>query len=607
MVPTEDTVNQDILDECAQAFSSDIISGLSEEDLNELMVYDVFTSLNGAAGVTYVDKMNRNTSAGFPWNKSKKFLMRACEPTESVPDPVEIDQEVLDRVDIIITKYRSGIRYKPVFTGHLKDEAVSFKKIAEGKTRVFAGGPVDWCLVVRMYCLSFVRVLQKNRFVFESGPGTVAQSLEWEEIREYLVQHGEERIIAGDFKSFDKSMRAIFILKAFWIIKQVCKAAGWSNEDLLMIQMIGEDTAFPVMNFNGDLIELYGSNPSGHPLTVIVNGLVNSLYMRYCYKILNPLQEVASFKRCVSLMTYGDDNIMGVSKACSWFTHTSLCEAMKTIGVVYNQADKEAESRPILHNNEASFLKRTWRWDEDIRAYVAPLEHDSINKSLTVCVRSKSVTPEQQAVSEITSAIREYFWYGKDVFMSKCAMFREVIDEAGLASYEKDSTLPSWDQLYEEFWFKSKDVRINRLKVQGSPQGKDELPYVNACRRCHRLNCQYKRDFVLTARCPYCLKCAIFWTPHPCWILDRCHYCGKLVEDSRLTGNLCTTCHNNPGWLRRIRGHIVRHCTLCRANETSTNVLTERFGGVLCRRCVEHPEEGHLDASRQSRAGWEHI
>ncbi len=41
---------------CRDAFLKDILNGLTKEDLAEVMVYDTFTAVNGAAGVAYVDK-----------------------------------------------------------------------------------------------------------------------------------------------------------------------------------------------------------------------------------------------------------------------------------------------------------------------------------------------------------------------------------------------------------------------------------------------------------------------------------------------------------------------------------------------------------------------
>jgi len=103
---------------------------------------------------------------------------------------------------------------------------------------------------------------------------------------------------------------------------------------------------FPVCDFFGDLIRFLGTNPSGWPLTVILNGIVNSLYMRYAYFHLNPAKEVRSFKKNVALMTYGDDNSAGVSASAPWFNHTAISEVLSGIGVKYTMADKKTESVP---------------------------------------------------------------------------------------------------------------------------------------------------------------------------------------------------------------------------------------------------------------------
>lgn len=445
-------IDNGLLAECVKAYTNDILAGLSAESLKEIMVYDNFTAVNGACGVAYVDKMNRNTSMGFPWRKGKKNFMNFLPEQHGMSDAVEFTPEIMDRVDAIILKYESGERCMPVFTGHLKDEATKFSKIESGKTRVFCGGPGDWSIVVRKYLLSFIRVLQKNRFLFEAAPGTNAQSLEWEEIRSYLTQHGEKNMIAGDYAAFDKSMSSVMILAAFDIISNVCEAAGYSPDQLKVVRGIATDTAFPLVDFKGDLVEFFGSNPSGHPLTVIVNSLANSLYMRYCYRVLNPAQEVKSFKQNVALMTYGDDNVMGVNSKTPWFNHTSLQDTLSAVGIKYTMADKEAESVPYIHMDEISFLKRLWRYDEDVDAYLCPLEEASIVKSLTQCVASKTIPAERQIVDIMSSACREYFFYGRTIFEEKRAMLLEIIEENNLQFYVEHNTFPQWHELKETFY-----------------------------------------------------------------------------------------------------------------------------------------------------------
>jgi DNA-binding cell septation regulator SpoVG len=356
---------------CSNGYHDDFLSKINLDDVkNMLIVLDDFTTLNGAQ-VAYIDKVNRKSSAGNPWKKSKKYFLESIAPDHGMLDPVKIsNEEINDRIDQIILTYQKGERCNPNFCAHLKDEPVTFKKAKIGKTRVFTGAPFDWCFVVRKYLLSFCRLLQNNRFAFEAAPGTVAQSLEWQEIYHHITKHGEDRIVAGDYKAYDKRMSPKEILAAFDIIIRLCELSGnYTDMDIKVIRGIAEDTAFAIVDYNGDLIQLYGSNPSGNPLTVILNSIVNSLRMRYVYFILNPNHEIGSFTANVALMTYGDDNIMSVNKSIDWFNHTNIANCFEELEIVYTMADKEAESVPFINISDASFLKRSWKFDKDMNCF----------------------------------------------------------------------------------------------------------------------------------------------------------------------------------------------------------------------------------------------
>lgn len=462
MVQQKCLMRPHVLDNCVRAFTNEILQSLSKESLQELMILDNKVAINGLPGVTYLDKMNRSSSMGNPWKTSKKYYLIPDEDDEGIWDnPVTFTPEVIKRADEILSHYLNGERAMPNFCAHLKDEPLKFSKIEAGQTRVFTGCPADWALVNRKYLLTFVRLVQNNRYIFEAGPGTVAQSLEWQEMRQYLTKFGEDRIIAGDYGKFDRRMQAMMVLAAFQIIINVHRAAGWDETSLRVLQCIAEDTAFPLVDFNGDLIEFFGTNPSGHPLTVIINSLANSLYMRYAHYILSPEQNCENFKQSVALMTYGDDNTMGVSVNAPWFNHTSIQGVLADIGVKYTMADKDAESVPYIHIDEVSFLKRKWRWDEDVGAYLCPLEHDSIEKMLTMCTESKTICAEAQAVDVIASASREYWFYGKTVFEEKRELLARAIQECELTDFVKSSTLPTWEELYNQFWRASKRVKID--------------------------------------------------------------------------------------------------------------------------------------------------
>lgn len=459
MVNINNRMDHMLLKECADSFLSDIMSKLPSSEMSKLHVYDTFTSINGAAGISYVDKINRTTSAGCPWKKSKKHFMIPIEPKNDLLDPITFNDDVMERVEHMTDSYFRGYRSHMVFSASLKDEATSFLKILNKKTRVFTGAPLDGTIVIRKFYLAFIRLIQSNRFVFECGAGTIAQSLEWEEIMKYLTTFGTNNIVAGDYKNFDKSMFAYVIWLSFWILIQIAKRSGnYSFREIIALYGIAEDIAFPTVDFFGELIAFFGSNPSGHPLTVIINSLANSLYMRYAYASLNPAGHCRDFQEYVHLMTYGDDNVMGVHPSHYWFNHTAIQEILGRCGITYTMAEKDAESKPFISIKDVSFLKRTWRYDEDIGAYVGPLDHESINKMLMVWKRSKSISSKEQCIAVITSVVREYFWYGRATFELKKNMLQNLIPLWDLELYVQDSTFPSYEELREDFWNNSKHV-----------------------------------------------------------------------------------------------------------------------------------------------------
>lgn len=438
------TFDDSILKKCADSYVSEVLSGLDQQYKDELKhPLDLATAINGIPGRKFVDSVNRSTSAGFPWNTTKKAVHIARPADETWQDPVDVIDEVKERIEQMLERYDSNELCAPLFTAHRKDECLSFKKILAERTRLMNGGPYDWSLVVRMLFLPVVRVIQKNPFLFESMPGVVAQSKQWEQLFQFLTQHGKDRIINGDFAHFDKGMGANLILWAFYCLIEVCKACGTDATTLNRMWGVAYDTACSWCNFDGDLVQFLGSNPSGHPLTVIINCLVNCLYMRYCYHELNPEHEVSTFKRNVALATYGDDNAMGSAK--DWFNHTAISEILAKHGVKYTMADKEAESVPFLDIYDASFLKRKWRYEPDLGAHVCPIEENTLHKMMTTCVAGDK-GPEEHGTDLIGAVADEYFWYGKEIHARKCEELMEIYAESIPPEYLKPNTFLSWEQ-----------------------------------------------------------------------------------------------------------------------------------------------------------------
>jgi len=292
--------------------------------------------------------------------------------------------------------------------------------------------------------------MQRNKFLFESAPGIEAQCKEWHTLYKYLTYFNESNCVFGDFKAFDTSMPPEFLLAAFDIIIRFHKLAGCSDEHLKVITGIMYDVVYAYVDIKGDLLQLVGKNPSGHALTVTINSVVNCLYMRYAYVLNNPDKICTDFKDNVHLITYGDDNGMNVAEGCTWFNHVSISQALATIGVTYTMADKTSESVPYINISEASFLKRKFRYEADVDAYVCPLEPDSIIGSLMIGEASKFVSDQYQICCVMTAANDEWFWHGKEIFMEWHERLLLYIDHLWLDDY-MPCELASWDDLVKRY------------------------------------------------------------------------------------------------------------------------------------------------------------
>jgi hypothetical protein len=121
------------------------------------------------------------------------------------------------------------------------------------------------------------------------------------------------------------------------------------------------------------------------------------------------------------------------------------------MGIVYTMADKEAASVPYINISEASFLKRSWRWDSEIEEYMPVIEHDSIQRSLMIWVQSKTICKQEQSLEVITSAMGEYFFYGREIYEEKKELFQRIVNELEYNLWIKENTFMPYDILAKNF------------------------------------------------------------------------------------------------------------------------------------------------------------
>lgn len=440
----------DMLGKAYEDYSEHVLEGLSKVPgwQERVHPYDNVTVVSGADQVYGVDAINIKTSAGYPFNVSKrKYIVELEDGVESVTCAKDVTPEMWEIAEEYEKALARGERVHTVFRASLKDEPV---KTGSDKVRVFAGSSLPLLLLVRRYFLSICKLIMENGILFETAVGVDAHGPAWTELSTYMNSKGTERSIAGDYSKYDLHMAAQVTLLAMKFMIMIAALAGYTEEQLTIMRGLATEICYPMYEFNGEFIQINGSSPSGHPLTVFLNGIVNCFYIRLCWYVIYMGCPPTTFAKSVALMCYGDDNRMSVAEGCGEFNHTSISEVLGRYGIKYTMPDKEAVSVPYVHGDKCTFLKRASVWSEEYGQYLAPIEEATLYKMLH-CRRDVAMSPEMHAATALGAVARECFYHGYAFFESYRVKLNAVIVRCDLRECFPMGELPPFTHYEAEY------------------------------------------------------------------------------------------------------------------------------------------------------------
>lgn len=434
--------DRSVLKSAYSDFHDDIFSYLSVNLKYKERIHPLPYSvcLFGADGVYGVDSINYSSSVGWPLNVPKNRFLGKEKPIEGVSANREIDPMFLGEVTRMEECFLRGERCYAIQRANLKDTPT---KLSSDKVRVFAGSEFAFLILVRKYYLTICKFIMEHSELFECAVGINAHGPDWTRLTRHISRYGEERCIAGDYKRYDASMSANVTLPAMRLLRDIAQWAGYTEDQLHIMDGIATEICYPVYEYHGDFLSVFGSNPSGQPLTVFLNNIANSLYLRYAYYSIYGNECVTKFKDVVSVMCYGDDNKMTVKEGYPEYNHTAIATALSEVGITYTMADKESESVPYIHVNEATFLKRSAVWNEETGQYFAPIEEATLSKMLHVHLKSKVLSEREHAAESIENVLREWFFFGREIYSERRAQLFEVAERSGLTPLLQE--MPDYD------------------------------------------------------------------------------------------------------------------------------------------------------------------
>jgi len=453
-------LNPDILEKAFVDLRAKIFNYLEKNPQDKRKIHPInnITNLSGADGVYGIDAIQKSTSSGWPWNRPKSTFLHFVDPEGTgATYPVDCDPEFWEEVEEKAKTLAAGKRVNLIWRANLKDEPTSLGK---EKVRVFAGSPFVGLVLFRRYFLTTCKYIMEHSVLFECAVGVNAYGPEWTELSRVMMKFGKDRVVAGDYKDYDSSMPCEITLAAMKLLIEICEWAGYNEEQLAIMAGLATEVCLPIYEYNGTFLQICGSNPSGHSLTVFLNNIVNSLYLRYAYyDIYSSRNSLKPFHEVVSVMCYGDDNKMSVAKGFDEYNHTAIAKSLAQCGIVYTMADKEAESVPFIDSDDCTFLKRSSVWSEKYKNFLAPLELKSIAKTLHCVLKSKFLNIEEQTVECVTNCMMEFWYHGEEVYNERRLQLLKICDEAGLLPYFENETIATFAQV-EEKYCKQWDIQL---------------------------------------------------------------------------------------------------------------------------------------------------
>lgn len=413
------------------------------EKKHEIFVLSDEENAKGVPGVIGLEGINLKTSKGTVGLVSGKYsnfgpktdiLKPRYIDDEGLPAfEVDIDENFLDEIKEIEAKCIRGERLHFVNSTNEKDETVKQTKL---HARIFNAMPLHAIWLQRKYFLTIMTFFRNYNFITECGVGVNSRSKMWEAFGDYLrtphpdqppgpdFSEDESNNIAGDFTKFDRKAPVMLLTCIFHIFIRIAIICGFSEDDIKIMQVLATEGLFPIYELNSDLIGLTGTVPSGASWTVILNSILNSLWLRYVFYILFKVPP-ARFHEVIRLLTYGDDNVGRVAKIARAFNQQSIARVLAEVGVTYTDAHKRSVFPEFEKFSDISFLKRTFTYFEDLGHVVGPIEKGSVYKSLLYHIPTKAdgETVQTQMASTISCALDELFFHGRDEFDS----FKEKI------------------------------------------------------------------------------------------------------------------------------------------------------------------------------------
>jgi len=378
-------VDAEILRRCSEHYQTVVMD--LKQDKRDDRVLSWEEAIVGSDDHFY-QPVKRNTSPGFGWESKGK----GKEPWLGSGENYVTDHpEVLAKRDEMMERLRNGQRAGTVFIDTLKDERRTIEKVEQGKTRLFAAGEMVYCLIFRQYFSGFNAHVMRNCVHIESTVGINPFGEQWNTLGNRMSEFGRD-VVAGDFSNYDGTLSSAIMWEVLDVVERFYENSTPEDRKIRLglwcdlVNSVHLTTPFDGTR-NGQQGYLYQwthSQPSGNPMTVILNSVYHSIVARYVWvlcarKYAPDMVSLSNFSKYVRHVNYGDDDLYNIHpNMLPWFNQLTMTEAFLEIGMVYTDEAKTGNLVQSRLLTEVAFLKRGFRFDREQKRWRCPHSLDTI-------------------------------------------------------------------------------------------------------------------------------------------------------------------------------------------------------------------------------------
>lgn len=265
-----------------------------------------------------------------------------------------------------------------------KDEVRNNSK--EGVPRTFRVGTIIQQILSKRYFGKFVESVLSLRDFNQVMVG-INPIKEWPKIHAQL-QKG--KIFAGDVAKWDKGMVPEFQRALFETVME--KYKGHKPK---VAAIVLECLIHSLVIMLDDLYLTTHSLASGHFLTAIFNSLINRMYTAGWYYRqmlkLGRVPQIYEFFNDVTDFVYGDDKLNSIRRHHDLLNAITMREYFESLGLGFTDSMKNPIENEFQDITEVSFLKRTFRYHDELGKIVCPLELEVLQSGLSWVDYTKDV------------------------------------------------------------------------------------------------------------------------------------------------------------------------------------------------------------------------